>query len=318
MVLLVQKFAQLYTKLENHHHHHCHRGRDDQYEYEELSAPFEAFRSEVSKLIGKLALDLKPGSEVLSLSLIEKCLGILPLINKALAKLAVDIDYPMSIWEIDSIEEYLNYTMCLLELFNSISSSFSHLEKGRISLSHGLTLLKNSPSLATKHLKEIQPGCFNTKFGEGFSKRSDKARIFNGKEKVINDAVKELKSIGFWVCGILLSCLYSDVKPYMELKKMAGGFDGSLVLTLDSKISEVLLVKKNPVLKEVKEVNDAVAQLLVASDEVKDEVAKEVKTKLNEFVKISDVVKAEMDDLFSRVMSQRTELIDCFRVRKQS
>lgn len=313
MVFLVHKFAQFYTKLENHHHHHHHRHQD-----EDLSANLKAFRSEVSKLISQLALDLNPRLEILSLSWIEKCLGILPFINKALAKLAVDIDYPMSIWEIDSIEEYLSYTLCLLELFNSISSAFTHLEKGRVSLSHGLTLLENSASLAAKHLKEIQPGCYSTKFGEELSKKSDKARIFNGKERVINEAVKELRSISFWVCGILLSGLYSDVKPYMELKKIAGGFEGSSVLTLDCKISEVLLVKKNPALKEVKEVNDAVAQLLVASDEVKIKVAKEVKTKLNAFVIISDAVKAEVDDLFSKVMSQRTELIDCFRLRKQS
>ncbi|KAJ1429979.1 hypothetical protein SESBI_08041 [Sesbania bispinosa] len=44
----------------------------------------------------------------------------------------------------------------------------------------------------------------------------------------------------------------SDGKPYMELKKMVGRFDGSLILTLDSKIREDLM-EKVPILKEVKE-----------------------------------------------------------------
>ncbi|KAJ1400259.1 hypothetical protein SESBI_29643 [Sesbania bispinosa] len=311
MVLLAHKFAKLYTKLENHTHSPTH------HESEDFLASLQAFRSEVSRFIGQLALDLKPRSEILSLSWIEKFLGLLSITNKALAKLAVDIDYPMSTWEVDSIEGYLNYTLCLLQLFNSISSSLSHLEQSRLSLSHGLTLLENSPSLATKHLKPIQPGCFSTKFDEKFCTGSDKGRFFNGKEWVIYEAVKEMKSLGFWVCGILLSGLYSDGKPYMELKKMASGFDGSLVLTLDSKISEDLM-EKDPILKEVKEVNDAVAELVVGSDEVKHDVAKKLQTKVHMFEKLTDVVKAKVDDLFSKVMTQRTELIDSFRLRKLS
>lgn len=309
MVFLLHKFA----KLENHHHHH------DPPQSEELQASLQAFRSEVSKFIDQLALDLKPGSEILSLSWIEKCLELLSITNKALANLAVDIDYPMSVWEVDSIEGYLSYSLCLLDLFNSISSSFSRLEQARLSLSHGLALLeKNSPSSATgHHLKAIQPGCFSTKFGEEFYTESDKARFFSGKEWVVHEAVKEIKSIGFWVCGVLLSGLCSDAKPYMELKKMAGEFDGSSILTLDSKISEGE-VKQNPILKEVKEVNDALAELLVASDEVKHEATKELQTKLHVFEKLCDVVKAKVDDVFSKVMAQRTELIDCFQVRKQN
>lgn len=259
---------------------------------------------------------------ILSLSWIQKCLGLLSITNKALAKLAVEIDYPMSIWEADSIEGYLNYTLCLLDLFNSISSSFSHLEQSMLSLSYGLTLLENSsPSLdATRHLKAIQlkPGCFSTKFGEEFC---GKERIFSGKDWVVHEAVKEMKSVGFWVCGILLSGLCSDVKPYMELKKMVGGFDGSssVLLSLDSRISEGLLMEKVPILKEVKEVNDAVADLVVvaSSDEAKNGAAKELNTKLQVLEKLSDCLKAEVDGLFSKVMNQRIELIDCFRLRNQ-
>ncbi|XP_027356127.1 UPF0496 protein 4-like [Abrus precatorius] len=309
MVLLVQKFAKLYSKLENHHHHTHH-------DSEELSVSLQDFRSQVSKFVGQLRLDLKPGSETLSLSWIEKCFGLLSVINKAFAKLVVEIDYPMSSWEADSIEGYLSYSFCLLELFNSLSSSLSHIGQARLSLSHGLNLLENSSSSAKKHLKAIQPGCFSTKFGEEFCTQVDKARFFSGKEWAVNEAVKEMKSIGFWVCGILLTGLHSDGKPYMELKKMASGFDGSAVFPLDCKIGEELM-KKNPILKEVKELNDAVGDLVVASDEVKHGIAKEMQTKLQVLEKLSDVIKAEVDDMFNKVMTQRTELIDCLRLRKQ-
>ncbi|CAK8575433.1 unnamed protein product [Lathyrus sativus] len=307
VALLGQKFAKLYNKLENHDHHH--------HEADELSASLKAFRSQVSKLIDELGL----GSEVISLFWIQKCLGIFPLINKAFEKLTVEIDYPMSKWEGDSIEEYLSYSLCLLELFNSISSSLSHLEKARLSLIHALKVFENenSQSLTTSHHhypKAIQPSCLNTKFGEKLCEKNGKVKFFNGKEFVVNEGVKELKSIGFWVCGILLSGLCSDVKPYIEVKKMVGGFDGSLIFTLDSRISEGL-GEKSFMLKEVKEVNDAVDSILEASDEVKHDAAKELETKLNKFVEVSDGVKAEVDGLFTKVMALRTDLID--QLRKQ-
>lgn len=313
VILLGHKFSKLYNKLENHNHHH----HDHHHEYQELSASLKAFRAEVSNLVNKIASDSKHGSEILSLFWIQKCLGVLPLINKAFTKFTLEIDYPMSKWEVDSIEEYLNYSLCLLELFNSISSSLSHLEKAKLSLIHNLKLIfENSQSSATSHhhLKAIQPSCLKTKFENEFCEKSHKVRFLKGKELIVNEAVNEMKIIGFWVCGILLSGLCSDVKPYIEVKKMVGEFDGSSIFTLDSKISEGLDQKKL-ILKEIKEVNDAVDYLLVASDEVKNDAAKELEIKVNKFVKVFDGVKAEVDDLFSKVMALRTELID--QLRKQ-
>ncbi|XP_058765794.1 UPF0496 protein 4-like [Vicia villosa] len=312
VALLGQKFAKLYNKLENHHHHHHH------HEADELSASLKAFRSQVSNLIEELGSNSKPGSEILSLFWIQKCLGILPLINKAFEKLTLEIDYPMSKWEVDSIEEYLSYSLCLLELFNSISSSLSQLEKAKLSLIHALKVFENenSPSFTTAHhhLKAIQPSSLNTKFEEKLCEKNGKVKYFNGKEFIVNEGVKELKSVGFWVCGILLSGLCSDVKPYIKVKKLVGGFDGSLIFRLDSRISEGL-GEKIFMLKEVKEVNDAVDRVLKASDEVKHDAVKELETKLNKLVDVSDDVKAEVDDLFSKVMALRTDLID--QLRKQ-
>lgn len=320
MVLLVEKFAKLYFKLENHHPHH-HRGHPQPADEVLLSSSLHAFQSHVSKLIGQLALDLKPESGTLSLSWFHRCFGLLPIINKAFAKLVVEIDYPMSKWEVDSIEVYLSYTMTLLEILNSISSSLSHLGQARLSLAHGLTLVEKSPSLARKHLKAIQvPGYFSTNFGKYFHTTQGgdhKAKVFSGKKEwIVHEGVKEMKSIRFWVCGVLLSCLYGDGKPYMELRKIAGGYDSSLVATLDFKSREQLMENNMPIFSEIKELNNAVAHL-VASDEVGHDATKELQMKLLEFEKLFDDISKEVDALFADVMTQRSELIDSFQLQKQ-
>ncbi|KAK7401291.1 hypothetical protein VNO78_12658 [Psophocarpus tetragonolobus] len=311
MVLLIEKFAKHYFKLENHHHPLTHP------QQEELSSSsLLAFKSHVSKAIDQLALDLIPNSETLSLTWFQRCLGLLPFINKAFAKLVLDIDYPMSKWEVGSTEGYLSYTLSLLELLNSISSCVSHLGQARLSLAHGLTLVENSPSMAKKHLKAIQSqqGCFSANFGKDHHEA--KARVFCGKEWIVHEAVKEMRSIGFWVCGVLLSCLYGDGKPYLELRKIGGGFDSSLVATLDFKIRQQL-VEKIPILSEIKEVNNAVADLLVASDEVRHDAAEGLQTQLCVLEKLSDDISNEVDNLFANVMTQRSQLVDGFRVQNQ-
>ncbi|MCI47873.1 hypothetical protein A2U01_0069115, partial [Trifolium medium] len=86
-----------------------------------------------------------------------------------------------------------------------------------------------------------------------------------------------MKSVGFWLCGVLLSCLYVDFKPYLEIIKIVGGFDGSLVATLDSKISDKLLKNKSS-FSEIEEINNFIAHL-VAGDEVRHDAGKEMQRK---------------------------------------
>ncbi|KAK4411099.1 hypothetical protein Sango_0182900 [Sesamum angolense] len=73
--------------------------------------------------------------------------------NRAFVKLVVEIDYPMSGWGGRADEEYLNYSLILLDLLNSINSSVSHLGQAKISTSHALNLIRNSPT--AKNLKKI-------------------------------------------------------------------------------------------------------------------------------------------------------------------
>ncbi|XP_020226321.1 UPF0496 protein 4 [Cajanus cajan] len=310
MVLLIGKLARHYFKLENRQHPITH---PPQPEPGELQSSLLDFKSHVSKSIVQLASDLKIGSQTLSLTWLQRCLGLLPFINKAFSKLVVDIDYPMSKWEVGSSEGYLRYTLSLLELLNSISSCLSHLGQTRLSLAHGLTLAMENSALARKHLKAIQfqSGCFS--FSTNFGKDLDETRVFSGKEWIFHEAVKEMSCVGFWVCGVLLSCFYGDGKPYMELRKIVGGFDGSLVATLDFKISGQLMGKM-PIFSEIKEVNDAVTVLVVSSDH---DTAKDLQTKLHVLEKLSDDISKEVDNLFASIMTHRSELIDGFRLQKQ-
>eukprot|EP00257_Ricinus_communis_P023877 XP_015583988.1 uncharacterized protein LOC107262485 [Ricinus communis] len=147
MVLLVAKISKLYSKLENHHHHH--RGRPQS---EAFSASLQAFRSDVSSSITRLLLNSKPGGlEIMSLEWIQECFQVLPFINKAFAKLVVEIDYHMSEWKAKSMEAYLKYSLDLLDLLNSISSSLSYLGQIRLALSHALSLVESSPSSGIEH-----------------------------------------------------------------------------------------------------------------------------------------------------------------------
>ncbi|AES69775.2 hypothetical protein MtrunA17_Chr3g0090441 [Medicago truncatula] len=123
-----------------------------------------------------------------------------------------------------------------------------------------------------------------------------------------------MKSIEFWVCGVFLSCLYGDVKPYMELRKIAGGFENSIVSMLNLKISEKL-VQKTPCFCEIEEINNFVTRL-VAGDEIRLDEDKELQRKLSELEKLFDYLSKEVDHLFDDVMTQRTELVGGFRHQK--
>lgn len=311
MVLLAaQKFSK---KLENHndqaHHDHHHRHQSIQF-----SSSLQAFQSLASNSISQL-----PESEVLSLLWIHKFLGQLPSsIHKAFAKLLVDIDFPMNSWDSESVQLFLGYSSNLLDLLNSISSCVSHIGQNRMSLSHGLSLLENSSSSAMKHLKSIPPGSFNLSFGGDSNAEDSESKDFSGKEMVVHEAVNELKRIGFWICGIFLSCLCSDWKPYLELRKIADGFDDSSVSTLDSRINELMSIRNPPVLKEIEEINSYVANLVAASDSEKLEASMELQKQLLVLEKLMDDLSKEIDELFGKVMTQRNELIDCFRITTKS
>ncbi|KAK1553460.1 hypothetical protein Q3G72_035557 [Acer saccharum] len=329
MVVLVERLSKIYFKLENHFHHH-HEAEAAAAE-EALQASLKAFRSDVSIGLNRLLSNSKPGSsEFISFSWIQQCFELLPVINKAFAKMVMEIDYPMRKWEASSVEEYLNYSLSLMELLNSISSSISHLGHARLSLSHALSLVENSPSMAIERLR----GGFHTKspIKEKF-KRPKNNKVEDGeeeaenrfcskKEKVVDEALMELKSIGFWVCGVLLAGLSDDAKAYMEMRESEGGYSNSALKSLDSVICEVIMEEeKRGVLKDVRELNDSANCLAAAletgkgdsSSSSSSEKAEELKRRLEIFEMGLDNLGKEVDHLFSKLLAGRNELINGIR-----
>ncbi|XVE74181.1 hypothetical protein DITRI_Ditri11bG0178300 [Diplodiscus trichospermus] len=309
MVLLVERLTKLYTKLENHHHR-------QQLEADVLSAALKAFRSAVTNRLNQLLLNPKPGPEILSLSWIQQCFELLPLINRAFAKLVVDIDYPMSSWEVASLDEYFNYSLHLLELLNSISSSLSHLAHARLSFAHALSLLENSPTLAIKHLKAIQPQSPSKDFRRQENEDGDD-KFSSCKERVVNRALMEIRTISFWVCGVVLASLSGEAKPYMEIKQMISTFNTALLIGVDSCISDVI-VDRGELLTEVKELNNAAAFLAsaIASRESSD-AAKDLEGRLGVFENQLEALEKQVDNLFSKVLEGRNELLLGVRQRRQ-
>ncbi|OMO69708.1 hypothetical protein CCACVL1_19317 [Corchorus capsularis] len=301
MVLLVDRLSKLYSKLENHH----------QSEADVLSASLQAFRSDVSNSLNQLLLN----SEILSFPWIQQCFELLPAINRAFAKLVVDIDYPISSWEVASVDEYLNYGLHLLELLNSVSSSVSHLAHARLSFAHALSLLENSPSpcLAIKHLKPIQPQ-ISTSSKDYYKEINSKEKKLSASSKgrVVNEALLEIKHIGFWVCGVVLATLSGEAQPYLEMKKQliaCSSFNSSLLIGVDSYISNVI-VGKGEGLKEVKELNNAAASLASAIVSGKcSEAAKELEKRLGVFQNQLEALGKEVDKLFSKVLGARNQLL---------
>ncbi|KAK6933924.1 Protein ROH1-like [Dillenia turbinata] len=293
------------SKLENHSHHH------DQ--TEALLASLKAFQSEISVGLNLLASNSKPGFEILSFPWILKCLEIFPIMNKAFSKLLVETNYPLSTWKGNCIDEYLNYSLRLLDMFNSISSSLSRLSHARILLSHAVSLIPNSPSLAAEKLKGIQLPSLGKVCGEKAAKKDEIEVSSINNEWVIHQALVMMKSIGFWIGGIVLSCLCGDVKPYMETREMASEISDSLAINLDERVFNEVL-QNHGAWKEVIEINEEVDRVFAAMATADgSKAAEELKRRLQVFDKFLGEVKGKTNHLFSEVMAQRGELLDCLR-----
>lgn len=319
MVLLVDKFTKLYTKLENHYHHHHHHHHDD---HQRLDEALSGFRSDILFSLNQFLENWNPiGSENLTLPWIQQALELIPSVNQAFAKLAVDIDYPMRKWEAPSVENYLDNTFHILNLLNSISSALSQLGQVRLSLSHALSLLENSPSLALHHLKvknSVSAKDFHKPENTNKASSEEISVSLSGKERIIHQALVEIKSIGFWVCGILLSGLHGEATPYLEIRKLADGSANSSVNGLDSWVTQ-LVSGKGFVLEDVKGLNYAVASLAAAitNGEQQSDAAEELRRKLKVFGKALEDLGTRVDYIFSSTLTRRNQLLDTVRKQNQ-
>ncbi|KAI3445072.1 hypothetical protein Pfo_001737 [Paulownia fortunei] len=309
MVLLVEKLGRALkfpSRLEDHHMNS-----------EVLSASLRDFRLKISDFISQICFKPEPGSEFLSLTGFRRCFELMHITNRAFAKMVVEIDYPMSQWGGKATEEYLSYTLNLLDLLNSVNSSVSHLSQAKISISHALSLIKNSPPSAAKHLKKIPRKNLGKEFKfDGSVRIGD--RPDSEKERVVLQALTVSKKIGFLALGLVLSGLCSDAKPYMEIRKSAGGFDDSLIKDLDSRFCKEV-TKIQGIMEEVRVVNKATERLSAAICTGRyTEAVEELKTRLEVLENSIQGVEKQANNLFSDVLCTRNKLLDNLRLTGQN
>lgn len=271
-----------------------------QYNHREasLETSLEAFHSTI-----KFPL-FEYGSNSISLSWIQNCFDYLFHSKKAFELLVLEIDHPMSKWEIPLIEEYLNYSLRLLDLLNLVKSSIYHVCQTRISMT--LSLIQRSDPCFIQRLRSIEFKSFeiNLKLEDDV-----KERKLSGKDLVIHEALMEMEKNGGLVIGIILSSLSGEAKPYLELKKSEEtpkNFEG--------------FIDKNVVLNEFKDISEA-KDCLISNMETKkirdngEEDVKKLEIKLEELQKQLDDIGNKADALFSETLAGRNEVLDVLRNR---
>ncbi|KAI3826994.1 hypothetical protein L1987_01055 [Smallanthus sonchifolius] len=271
-------------------------------------AYLQTFRSLVSESLNRALESLSIGSEFLSLTWIHQFFQMVSMINNAFAKLTVGIDYPVSSWEAGSIDEYLDYTINLLDLLNSISSSISHVNQARVSLTHALSLMESSPVLAVERLREIKKHDSIMEFKASGGEHVE----INMKEKewIFHEAMMVMKSTGFWVCGVVLSVLKCEVDPMMEITRNTVFMDSSLK-SLDS-IFRKRFMEEGGIVKEVEGVNESVRLIISSGIDVSDG-GMELKRRLELVGNGLTVLKEEEERIFGSVMTARNEVLETLR-----
>ncbi|CAH1424380.1 unnamed protein product [Lactuca virosa] len=290
------------NRLRFSHHNNHHR-------MSEVSlSPLQAFRSIVTGNLHRVLESQKLGSEFLSFKWIHQCFQVLPILNNEFAKLMAEIDYPVSSWEAGSIDEYLDYTMNLLELLNAINSSISHLNQARVSLSHALSLMESSPAMGVERMREIT---LHDSIKGFKGSVGDEERNRKGKERIFHEAILVMKGTAFWICGVVLSGLRSDTWPLMEIMESGVVVDCSL-MPLEYSIFRNKITEKRGLVKEVEDVNETVR--MIVSKGIGDfDVAMELKRRLEMVRNGLKGLKEEEEGLFADVMAARNEVLETLR-----
>jgi hypothetical protein len=178
--------------------------------------------------------------------------------------------------------------------------------------------VKSSPSSAIEHIKAIKFDSSIKNFKGQDNIDDEKDRPCSGEEWIIDQALIELKSVGFWVCYVLLAGLSGDAKAYLEMRKSTTGmFSNSSVIKLDMSISEAVM-DRGVVLKEVKELKEAADCIAAATANEKESYrAEEMQRRLKAFEQLLDGLDKEVNSLFSKILAGRNELLDGIRHTKQ-
>nr|GME16976.1 protein BPS1, chloroplastic-like [Ipomoea batatas] len=324
MVLSVHKlshFLKTHSKLENQHRNPDAGAGDD-------GAVLSEFRSGVSSFLNRIALGSSetPGSEFWTLGRVGLLLEGLCLIHKEFVKTVARLNHPLSVWGPAITDEYLSFSFHLLGLLNQVSSSISHLNQARLSLSFALSQSQHhslaadsavvTSAAAAKNLRKILPQDLQKDFNLGKANWKQLGEeIPDNKERAIHESLMITKRVSFWLLGAVLSGLSSDLKPFMELRKWVMGSDQEpLLLRLDCVFTKEVTEKKQSAVKEVKEINEMVAKVVSAAMEGGDDsAAKELGKQLQRFEEQLEGMRKQTDNLFKEVLAARSGLVDGLR-----
>lgn len=247
-----------------------------------LSESLADFRSKISEFIAGILL---PESELLSLKGFNKCFELIHTSNRALAELAIAIDYPMNQWGANLSDEYLSCTSDLLSLSNAVTSSVSHLTHAKMRLLHAVDI-SHGLAAAPQKLKFERP---IIRLGE---------RACSRQERVLLQALIFGRKLALLALGLVVSGLCGDVEPYLAVRRNAGELEEDpLVKDVDSRFYRELVGVG--VMEEVREVNAAVGAQSV----------EEVKRRLKVMEDSLQGIEKQSDHLFSQLLTARNKLL---------
>ncbi|KZV47274.1 hypothetical protein F511_07697 [Dorcoceras hygrometricum] len=276
-----------------------------------LPASLHDFRSKISNFVSQASFLNESGSNPLSLAGLLQCFELIDVTSKALAKLAVEIDYPVSTWGGRAIENYLNFSLNLLHLLNAITSSIACLNEAKISIFHAC---ENPTLSAVQKLKRIPSRNLGLDLKEETGLFVTEEKPFSEKETVVLEALRVTKMIAYWALGLILSGFCCDVESYKEIRRLSGGFEDSLIKGLDLRFSQ--MVESKCVAKEVQELNDILDRVPEAKRW--DQEIKKLETRLQVVDNLVQDIEKQSNSLFSQVLATRNQLLDNFRLTKQN
>ncbi|KAI4384653.1 hypothetical protein MLD38_002775 [Melastoma candidum] len=278
----------------------------------------QVFASHAHDRLLSLLSDAEPASlstGKLSLSWLRRCLDMLPYMNRAFARLVASVDHPMSAWGSGLADEYLSYTLNLLEHLNRMSSAVNRLGHARVSLAHVLSVSGSVPPGSVKRLNGVMVDAPGKDYGKVRRRGEDgRGRTGAGKDWAICKALDVMKGVEFWVSGVVISALSSCASPYLEMRPAALQFLGpSVAAYLDKKLHEGIL-EKGICLAEVMEINDSVDAMASNGDgKSRGDEAQVLRSRLDGIEKMMEGLRKEVDCLFSEVLDSRNALLDCMR-----
>lgn len=199
---------------------------------------------------------LKPaenGSEmVMPAAWFDNCFEMVHAAKRAFSELVEEIEYPMSQWGAAATDEYLNYSLSLLDFLNSITSSVSHLKLLKISLLHDVNLLENSRNPAPNDVG----GDFQVDRSPGIELRPGSEK----KELVILEALMELKEVVVSTLSLVVSGLSAAAISAGKCDEAAG------------QMREKLEVVENAILGIKKQAKDLFSEEVTTRNELMNNV----------------------------------------------